>query len=43
MVVLGGGQLLGGSGLSGGVQVLNLGLAEDAVKKRYQNLAKVTW
>lgn len=33
VVVLGGGELLGGGSLGGGVQVLNLGLAEDAAGK----------
>lgn len=33
VVVLGGSELLGSSGLGGGVQVLNLGLTEDAVKE----------
>lgn len=33
VVVLGGGQLLGSGGLGGGVQVLDLGLTEDAVAR----------
>lgn len=37
MVVLGGGELLGGSGLGGGVEVLNLGLTEDAVGDKGQS------
>lgn len=41
VVVLGGGELLGSSSLGGGVQVLNLGLTEDAgvtrISKRYSS------
>lgn len=33
VVVLGGGELLGSGSLGGGIQVLDLGLTEDAVGK----------
>lgn len=43
VVVLGGGQLLGGGGLGGSVQVLDLGLAEDAAERGCQNVDGVAW
>lgn len=43
VVVLGGGKLLGSRGLGGGVQVLDLGLTEDAVGRRCQPLDSATY
>lgn len=43
VVVLGGGKLLGSRGLGGGVQVLDLGLTEDAVGRRCQSLDSATY
>lgn len=39
VVVLGLGQLLGGGGLGGSVEVLDLGLTEDAVRSWDQSCA----
>lgn len=41
VVVLGGSELLGSSGLGGGVQVLDLGLTEDAVEGLGQSIVVV--